>query len=149
MLTNHPVRKIGLQPYRRIPLRFHLIDVQQACELELERDLRDAPTPISRHAEGLGEGNGASGPLPFKMHRRYREPDRRRAYGILMAAAASTARSNCRTAGATHAGRRRGIRGGGAAGDPKTERLWQTGTPGRHSKAASARYGFGSSKKLT
>ena len=75
MPTNHPVRKIGHQPFRYIPFA-HLSDVQQACELE------NAPTPIS---------GGMRKALAKDMGRQdyciadTREPDRRRAYGLLMA----------------------------------------------------------------
>lgn len=44
--TNHPVRFLGRQPFRRMPIA-HLADVEAAEQLALERDLREAPTPLS------------------------------------------------------------------------------------------------------
>ena len=66
MPTNHPVRKIGHQPFRYIPFA-HLSDVQQACELE------NAPTPIS---------GGMRKALAKDMGR---QDLLHRAYGLLMA----------------------------------------------------------------
>jgi hypothetical protein len=86
MLTNYPVRKLGRQPFRKIPFA-HLCDVEADAMLSLERDLRFAPTPISGGmrkalAKELGRQNG----LRFKLSRRYRKPDLRRTYGLLISA---------------------------------------------------------------
>jgi hypothetical protein len=84
MRTNHPVRKIGPQPFRKIPFA-HLRDVQAAELLALERDLRDAPTPISGGMrKALAKETAHQNALRFKVRRGYREPDRRRSYGLLI-----------------------------------------------------------------
>jgi hypothetical protein len=46
MLTSHSFRKLGRQPFRKIPFA-HLSDVEADAVLSLERDLRFALTPIS------------------------------------------------------------------------------------------------------
>jgi hypothetical protein len=86
MLTNHPVRKLGRQPFRRIPLA-HLCDVEADAKLSLERDLRFAPTPISGGMrKALVKELGHQNALRFKARRRYREPDLRRSWGLLISA---------------------------------------------------------------
>ncbi|WBU27558.1 hypothetical protein OOZ54_12720 [Rhodopseudomonas palustris] len=45
-MTNHPVRKLGRIAIRRGPIA-HLEDVQAAEKLAAERDLCEAPMPIS------------------------------------------------------------------------------------------------------
>jgi hypothetical protein len=87
--TNRPVRFIGRQPYARIPFA-HLVDVEAGERLALERDLRDAPTPISggmrkARAKELGFQNV----LRYRPPRRYREQDLRRAYGLMLAVCGS------------------------------------------------------------
>jgi hypothetical protein len=58
MLTNHPVRKLGRQLFRRIPFA-HFRDVEADALLSLERDLRFVPTPVSGGMrKGPGEGAG-------------------------------------------------------------------------------------------
>lgn len=84
MLTNHPVRKLGRQPFRKFPFAY-LRDVQTDALLSVERDLRDAPTPISGGMrKALAKEMGHQNALRFKVQRRYREPDLRRAYGLLL-----------------------------------------------------------------
>lgn len=84
MNTNHPVRKLGRQPFRRIPFA-HLADVESAELLAMERDLRDAPTPISGGMrKALAKETARQNALRFKVHRGYRQPDQRRAYGLLI-----------------------------------------------------------------
>lgn len=86
MLTNHPVRKLGRQPFRKIPFA-HLRDIEADAVLSLERDLRFAPTPISGGMrKALAKELGRQNALRFKMRRRYREPDLRRTYGLLISA---------------------------------------------------------------
>jgi hypothetical protein len=83
--TNQPVRFIGPQPFRRIPFA-HMVDVEAGEKLALERDLRDAPTPISGSMrKALNKARGAQNALRFRPQRRYREADLRRSYGLLLA----------------------------------------------------------------
>jgi hypothetical protein len=83
--TNQPVRFLRRQPYTRIPFA-HLVDVQNGEQLALERDLRMVPTPISGGMrKALNKELGKQAALRFRMQRRYREPDLRRAYGLLEA----------------------------------------------------------------
>jgi hypothetical protein len=88
--TNRPVRVIGRQPYARIPFA-HLADVETGERLALERDLRDAPTPISGGMrKALGKELGKQNYLRYRPPRRYREPDDlRRPYGLLEAVCGS------------------------------------------------------------
>lgn len=84
MQTNHPVRKLGRQQFRKIPFA-HLNDVRSGELLALERDLRDAPVPISGGMrKALAKELGRQNALRFKPRRLYREPDGRRAYGLLI-----------------------------------------------------------------
>jgi hypothetical protein len=84
--TNHPLRFIGPIRYRKIPFA-HLVDVQAGEKLALERDLREAPTPISGGMrKALNKELGKQNVLRYRPARRYREPDTRRAYGLLLAA---------------------------------------------------------------
>jgi hypothetical protein len=83
--SSRPVRFIGRQPYTRIPFA-HLVDVEAGERLALERDLRDAPTPISggmRKAQNK-ELNFQNA-LRYRSPRRYRAPDLQRAYGLMLA----------------------------------------------------------------
>lgn len=83
--SNHPIRFIGPIPYRRIPFA-HLVDVEAGEQLALERDLRDAPTPISGGMrKALNKELGKQNALRYRAPRRYREPDSRRAYGLMLA----------------------------------------------------------------
>jgi hypothetical protein len=83
--TNQPVRLIGRQPYRRIPFA-HLVDVEAGERLALERDLRDAPTPISGGMrKALNKELGKQNSLRYRPPRRYGAPDLRRAYGLMLA----------------------------------------------------------------
>jgi len=84
-MTNHPVRFIGRQPYAKVPFA-HLTDVQAEERLALERDLREAPTPISGGMrKALHKELGKQNSLRYRPPRRYREPDLRRAYGLMLA----------------------------------------------------------------
>jgi hypothetical protein len=83
-MTNQPVRFIGRQPYTRIPFA-HLVDVEAGERLALERDLRQAPTPISG-----GMRKAQNKELNFQnalrsRPRQYRAPDLRRTYGLMLA----------------------------------------------------------------
>jgi hypothetical protein len=83
--TNQPVRFIGRQPFTRIPIA-HLADINADFRLNLERDLRDAPTPISGGMrKALAKELVIQNSLRFRPPRRYREQDLRRAYGLLEA----------------------------------------------------------------
>jgi hypothetical protein len=82
---NHPVRFFGKQTFRRMPIA-RLADVQAACRLALERDLRQAPTPISGGMrKALHKELALQGALRVRTPRRHREADLRRAYGLLEA----------------------------------------------------------------
>lgn len=84
-VTNQPVRVIGRQPYSRIPFA-HLVDIEAGCRLDLERDLRDGPTPISGGMrKALNKELGKQNSLRYRPPRYYREPDLRRAYGLMLA----------------------------------------------------------------
>ncbi|WP_439925667.1 hypothetical protein [Nitrobacter sp. JJSN] len=84
MINSHPVRKLGYQPFRRIPFA-HLRDVEADALLSVERDLRDAPTPISGGMrKALAKELGHQNALRSTYRRRYREPDLWRAYGLLL-----------------------------------------------------------------
>jgi hypothetical protein len=55
--------------------------------LSLERDLRFAPTSISGGMrKALAKELRHQNALRFKVHRRYREPDLRRSWGLLISA---------------------------------------------------------------
>jgi hypothetical protein len=83
--SNHPVRFLGPQSFRRMPIA-HLSDVQAASRLALERDLREAPTPISGGMrKALNKELGAQSALRFRTRRRYCEAELGRAYGLLEA----------------------------------------------------------------
>lgn len=83
--TNYPVRFIGPHLFRRIPFA-HLVDIKAGEKLALERDLRDAPTPISGGMrKALNKARGAQNALRLRSPRRYREPDLRRGYGLMLA----------------------------------------------------------------
>lgn len=85
MPSNRPVRFIGTQAFRLLPIA-PLSAVEAACRLELERDLRDARTPISGGMrKALNKELGLQNALRFRAPRRYGEADRRRAYGLLEA----------------------------------------------------------------
>ena len=83
--TNHPVRFLGRQPYRRIPFA-HLADVEAAEQLALERDLREAPTPISGGMrKALSKELGKQNSLRYRPPRKYRAQDLQRAHGLMLA----------------------------------------------------------------
>jgi hypothetical protein len=84
--TNHPVRYIGPIRFPRMRIA-RLCDVQAACRLELERDLRDAPTPISGGMrKALNKELGQQNALRYRSPgRRYGEADLRRAHGLIEA----------------------------------------------------------------
>jgi hypothetical protein len=85
MTSNQPVRFLGRQPYARIPFA-HLGDVEAGERLALERDLRNAPTPISGGMrKALNKELGYQESLRYRPPRRFREPDLRRAYGQMLA----------------------------------------------------------------
>lgn len=80
--TNRTVRLIGRQPYKRIPFA-HMVDVEAGEQLAQERDLRDAPTPISGGMrKALAKERGFQDALRYRPPRRYRIPDLQRAYGL-------------------------------------------------------------------
>lgn len=83
--TNHSVRFLGRQPFRRIPFA-HLVDVEAGEQLAIERDLRDAPTPISGGMrKALNKERGFQDALRWRPRRRYRVSDLERAHGLLEA----------------------------------------------------------------
>lgn len=87
--TNQPVRFIGRQPFTRIPFA-HLVDVEAGERLAIERDLRDAPTPISGGMrKALSKELGKQNSLRYRPPRRYRAPDLLRAYGLIQAVCGS------------------------------------------------------------
>lgn len=82
-MTNHPVVKLGRIAFRKIPFA-HLDDVRADAKLSLERDLRYAPTPISGGMrKALHKEAVMQNALRFRPPRRYREPDLRKAYGLM------------------------------------------------------------------
>lgn len=84
----HPVRKIGRQPYRRYPLA-RLSDIQADARLSLERDLREAPTPISGGMrKALNKERGAQDALRFRSGQPYRQADTRRSFDLIQATCA-------------------------------------------------------------
>lgn len=84
-MTNHPVRFVGSIAYRRAPFA-HLVDVEAGEQLALERDLREAPTPISGGMrKARNKELGYQNSLRYRPQRPYREPDLRRAYGLMLA----------------------------------------------------------------
>ena len=84
----NPVRKLGRLAFRRLPIA-HLADVEADARLSLERDLRAAPTPIAGGMrKALNKERGAQEALRYRRQRRYRGPDARRAYGLMLATCA-------------------------------------------------------------
>lgn len=81
LITNHPVRKLGRRPFRRIPFA-HFRDVESDALLSLERDLRFVPTPLSQAgcARALAKELGRQNALRFEARRLYRGPDLRQAH---------------------------------------------------------------------
>lgn len=83
--TNQPVRFLGRQPFRKLPIA-HLSDVAAAEQLALERDLHTAPTPISGGMrKALKKETALQDGLRRRTIRRYGEADLRRAYGLYLA----------------------------------------------------------------
>lgn len=83
--TNYPVRFLGVQPFRRMPIA-PLSNVEAAEQLALERDLRNEPTPLSggmRKAQH--KALEAQNSLRRRMPRRHGQADALRAYGLFTA----------------------------------------------------------------
>jgi hypothetical protein len=85
-VMTHPVRKLGRIAFRRLPFA-RLDDVAADAALAMQRDLRQAPTPISGGMrKALHKELAQQDALRRRSRRPYREADARRAYGQLLAA---------------------------------------------------------------
>lgn len=83
-MTNHPVRKIGRIAIRKGPIAY-LADVQAAERLAGERDLRDAPTPISGGMrKALAKEKAQQGSLRWRTRAPHGSVDGRRSYGLML-----------------------------------------------------------------
>ena len=84
MTTNQPVTLLGRTAIRRGPVA-HLDDVSADARLGLERDLRQAPTPISGGMrKALAKERGQQDALRRRPRRNWFAHDHQRAFGMIM-----------------------------------------------------------------
>lgn len=81
----HPLRRLGRIAIRRGPIAY-LSDVQAEARLSRERDLRDAPTPISGGMrKALHKEQARQSALRWRSSGPHGSVDFRRCYGLMLA----------------------------------------------------------------